>query len=55
MTVTTLDAGISGSSPATRAEELTRTIKDALIRAKQEWQSNSLLDQGHRVAHHQIG
>lgn len=46
MTVTTLDAEISGSSPATRAEELTQTIKDALLRAKQERQVEFLKQQG---------
>lgn len=46
MTVTTLDAEVSGSSPATRAEELARTTKDALIRAKLERQPEVLQQQG---------
>ncbi len=46
MTVTTLDAGISGISPATRAKELTQIVKDALLRAKQERQPKYLRQQG---------
>jgi small conductance mechanosensitive channel len=45
MTVTTLDAQIQGRDPSRHADELTRIIKAALIRAQQERQPKVLLRQ----------
>ena len=46
MTVTALDAQLQGQQPEQRATELTQTIKDALITARQERQPQFLLKQG---------
>ena len=46
MTVTTLDAQLQGQEPEQRANELTQTIKEALITARQERQPQSLIKQG---------
>jgi moderate conductance mechanosensitive channel len=45
MTVTTLDAQLQGRDPARQAEELTRTIRSALIRARRERQPDFLSKQ----------
>lgn len=45
MTVTTLDAQLEGEDPATHANNLTKTIKDALIQAQQDRQPNFLIEQ----------
>jgi small-conductance mechanosensitive channel len=45
MTVTTLDAQLEGEDPAAHADNLTKTIKDALIQAKQERDPDFLLEQ----------
>jgi moderate conductance mechanosensitive channel len=45
MTVTTLDAQLEGEDPAAHADNLTKTIKDALIQAKQEREPDFLLEQ----------
>jgi moderate conductance mechanosensitive channel len=45
MTVTTLDAQLEGEDPAAHADNLTKTIKDALIQAKQEREPNFLTEQ----------
>ncbi|MCY7274151.1 MAG: hypothetical protein LH702_10500, partial [Phormidesmis sp. CAN_BIN44] len=46
MTVTTLDAQLQGQEPSSYAKELTPTIRNALIEAKQERQSDFLVRQG---------
>ncbi|XGV94609.1 MAG: mechanosensitive ion channel family protein [Leptolyngbya sp. BL-A-14] len=46
MTVTTLDAQLQGQDPEQRATELTQTIKDALVIARQERQPQALIKQG---------
>jgi len=46
MTVTTLDAELQGSNPPVLAEEWSQTIKEALVRAKQERQPEFLVQQG---------
>jgi moderate conductance mechanosensitive channel len=45
MTVTILDSQLAGQDPASRADKLTKTIKDALIQAQQERQPNFLRQQ----------
>lgn len=46
MTVTTLDAQLQGQQPSSYAKELTPTIRNALVEAKQERQSDFLVRQG---------
>lgn len=46
MTVTTLDAQLQGQEPSSYAKELTQIIRNALIEAKQERQSDFLVRQG---------
>lgn len=46
MTVTTLDAQIQGSEPKRQANEFAKIIKNALLRAKQERESEFLIRQG---------
>jgi moderate conductance mechanosensitive channel len=46
MTVTTLDAQLQGRDPARQAEELTRIIRSALVRARRERQADFLSKQG---------
>ncbi len=45
MTVTTLDAQLQGQEPSSYAKELTQTIRNALIEAKRERQSDFLVRQ----------
>lgn len=45
MTVTTLDAQLEGEDPAAHANNLTKTIKEALIQARQERQADFVLEQ----------
>jgi small conductance mechanosensitive channel len=45
MTVTSLDAQLQGQTPDRWAEELTRLIREALLRAKQERESNYIIRQ----------
>jgi moderate conductance mechanosensitive channel len=45
MTVTTLDSQLAGQDPTARANQLTKTIKEALIQAQHERQPNFLRQQ----------
>lgn len=55
MTVTTLDAQLQGQEPTPYAEELTRTIRSALIKARRERQPEVITQQSGKAISYLIG